>query len=452
MKWIARIRKIIGAGLVVAAVSACELFDPNPVPRGWNERSYSGGQTPREHPSRKENESHRKVLLVYSAGYNSLRSYLKEDIQDLWKGYIPGNMIQDDVLLVFSHLNAKNEDYTTPSERVLFRLAKDRNGAVVADTLLRMPHGSASTGACMAEILGYINDHFPAKSYGMVFSSHGSGWFPPGYYAHPENKYFDYISWVGRPRRLPRGTYWPEPMDGPAVKSIGQEQIGDESSEMTLLEFAEAFPMHFDYILIDACLMGGVETAYAFKDICDGIGFSQAEVLADGFDYKAIAHHLLEQETPDPVQVCKDYFEYYNAQTGSFRSATISFVSSNGMEALAATCKTLFEKYRTQIAAVDYKKVQNFGRRMNDGGDRSWYFDLKDILQKAGASEEDLTALQASLDGCIVYKAATEKLLGSIPIKEFCGLTMYLPAYGTDLLDTYYRTNISWNDATELVQ
>lgn len=451
MKWIAHIWGIAAAALMAAAVSSCELFETNPVPRGWNEGPSAGGQ-PESHPARVPSESSRKVLLIYSAGYNSLRSYLKEDIQDIWKGYIPGSRLQDDVLLVFSHLNAGSQDYTTPTERVLFRLTKDREGQVVSDTLLRLPHGSAASRECLAEVLGFVKDNFPAEGYGMIFSSHGSGWFPPEYYSRPENKYFDYISWESVRTQRRTGTFWPEPMDGPPVKSIGQEQIGDDSSEMTLREFAEAFPMHFDYILIDACLMGGVETAYECKDICDGIGFSQAEVLADGFDYTTVAHHLLEVETPDPVKVCSDYFNYYNAQSGTFRSATISFVNCAGLDGLAACCKELFARYRTEIAAVNYKKVQNFGRRMNDGGDRSWYFDLKDVLEKAGARDEDLAALQAALDNCILYKAATPILLGSIPINAFSGLTTYLPAYGTEYLDAYYKENISWNDATEFVQ
>ena len=80
-----------------------------------------------------------------------------------------------------------------------------------------------------------------------------------------------------------------------------------------------------------------------------------------------------------------------------------------------------------------------------------WYFDLKDVLEKAGASEEDLAALQEALDGCIVYKAATPRLLGTIDIRAFSGLTVYLPAFGTEFLDNYYKENVSWNDATSLV-
>ena len=46
----------------------------------------------------------RKVMILYSAGYNSLSNYLKEDIEDLKKGFIPGDRRSDNVLLVFSKL------------------------------------------------------------------------------------------------------------------------------------------------------------------------------------------------------------------------------------------------------------------------------------------------------------------------------------------------------------
>ncbi len=456
MKGRSLIRRIIGLALVPVLTVSCELFETHPVPKGWNE-GPQGGEEEMEHRGRTPSENERKVLIVYSAGYNTLRSYLKEDLEDLQKGYVPRNGLRDDVLLVLSHLNAKYGDYKTPTEPVLYRLTADRSGKVSADTLLRLTPGPVTTKETMRQVLEYVKTSFPAKSYGMVFSSHASGWFPPGYYAKPEDKYMDSISWEA-PRRKPSFTYggpvsvyWPEPAEGPAVKSIGQEQIDADSYEMTLREFAAAFPMHFDYILIDACLMGAVEAAYEFKDICDGVGFSQAEVLAEGFDYTKITRHLLENETPDPVSVCSDYFDYYNARSGSFRSATISFVRTDRMEALAEVCKTLFARYRPAMEVLNPKSVQNFGRKMSDGGDRGWYFDLKDVLEKAGASEEDLAALQEALDGCIVYKAATPRLLGTIDIRAFSGLTVYLPAFGTEFLDNYYKENVSWNDATSLV-
>lgn len=438
-------------GILAGAVS-CDLVDPDPHPRGWSEGKQS---TRKETPSRVVPEPTRKVLLIYSAGYNSLYSYLKDDLRDLRQGYLPRMRGKDDVLLVLSHLCAKSKDYTTPTSPVLYRLGDDGTGAVVADTLLRLEAGTpATTGETLSQVLGYVREHFPARSYGMIFSSHATGWLPPGYYTRPEDKYSDAIIWNAPRRRPAYGSpleaSWPEWDEGPAVKSVGQEQIGSLSHEMTLREFAAAFPMHFDYILFDACLMGGVEVAYELKDICDGIGFSQAEVLAEGFNYKTLTHHLLENETPDPVSVCSDYFESYDVQTGMMRSATISFVRTDRMEALAEACAPLFEKYRDALGSVDRKKIQNFGRKIG-GYDHGWYFDLKDMLAKAGASEEDLSALQEALDGCIVYHAATPVLLGSIPINAFCGLTVHLPSFGTPYLNQFYQDNVSWNDATNLI-
>ena len=455
MTGIWRFLRATALAVLTAGLTACELFETDPVPRGWNEGG-SGKASREEHGARIATESTRKVLILYSAGYNTLRSYLKSDIEDLWDGYLPGPRAKDDIMLVFSHLNAKPGDYTIPSERYLFRLMKDLDGKVVADTLLRLPHAAATTGEALSEVLTYVQNHFPARSYGMIFSSHASGWLPPGYYANPEDKYSDSIVWNSyAPRKIPcygspSPHPWPEEADGPAVKSVGQEQIGSLSYEMSLREFAEACPIHFDYILFDACLMGGVEVAYEFKDICDQIGFSQAEVLAEGFNYSTLTHHLLEKDDPDPVSVCRDYFESYDKRTGNMRSATISMIDCTALEPLADICKALFEKYRVQLSAVNPDAIQNFGRKMS-GYDHRWYFDLKDVLEKSGASAEDLAALQEALDGCIVYKAATPRLLGTIDIRAFSGFTVHLPAFGTDYLNNYYKQNVSWNDATSLV-
>ena len=456
MKLMRKFTHILLVVAILTGTASCSFFDTTPTPRGWEE----GGARERgriEPETRTISEPVRKVMILYSAGFNSLHNYLKEDQADLREGYIPGRMIKDDVLLVFSHLCNKAYDYKTPTSPVLYRLTKDNEGKVVADTLLRLAAGTpVATKETLAEVLRYVKIHFPAKSYGMIFSSHASGWLPPGYYSSPEEEYSNTIAW-NAPRRRPAAYgsgpvpySWPEWDEGPAVKSVGQEQIGSDSYELTLREFAEAFPMHFDYILIDACLMGGAEVAYTFKDICDQVGFSQAEVLAEGFNYKTLTSHLLAPETPDPVSVCSDYFEYYNARSGSFRSATISVIRTDGMDRLAAVCKTLFAKYAAEMAAVNPKSIQNFGRNVG-GYDHGWYFDLKDILAKSGATEEDLATLQEALDGCVVYKAATPVLLGSIPINAFSGLTMHLPAFGTPYLNEYYRDNVSWNDATELI-
>ena len=88
------------------------------------------------------------------------------------------------------------------------------------------------------------------------------------------------------------------------------------------------------------------------------------------------------------------------------------------------------------------------------------FFDLKDMLREAGASDEDLALLQGALDEAILYKNHTPRFI-SVKLERCCGLSMYLPSrsdnttdiwHGTEFLDGFYRSNISWNDATGLVQ
>ena len=87
---------------------------------------------------------------------------------------------------------------------------------------------------------------------------------------------------------------------------------------MELPDFAEAIPMKLDYILFDACLMGGIEVAYELRGKCSLLGFSQTEVLAEGLDYKTLTQHLLQKEKPYPEGVCADYFTQYDIQSGVY--------------------------------------------------------------------------------------------------------------------------------------
>ncbi len=381
--------------------------------RSSSERSYSM-------PSR-------RVMVMISAGYNSLSGYLSEDLKDLESGYIPeGTYFNADVLLVLARLPKSAGDYASPSTPVLYRLWANRSGEVQRDTI-QVWGGDTQlcTRETIHEALSTTQKKYPAQSYGVVFSSHGSGWLPPGYYTDPSK--FEPSS----------GSLW-------SLRSIGQDKTPSGGTEMDLNDFADAIPMHLDYCLIDACLSGCVEVAHALKGKADIVGFSPTEVLADGFDYKNITTHLFAKPL-DPVEVCREYFAYYNAQSGSNRSATITAVDTRKMDALEAVCKELFEAYRPILKTMSGGNVQGYFRY-----DRHYFYDLRDILVQAGISEQEKTRLDAALSQFIVYQAATDYFL-SIPLTRVCGLSMYLPSMGSTYLNNYYKEHVSWNQATELV-
>lgn len=411
-------------------------------------------------------ETDRHVMIYYAAGYNDLTPYLKEDIADIAKGsYLPGNTRRgDDVVLVFSKLAVSDVDFSTPVIPVLTRLYRDRNGTTVTDTLRKWDTDLlAATPETFHNVLAYIHDAFPAKDYGLIFSSHSTGWVPIDYYTHPTTK-------ASAARRAPGhpadgdgdGLFKNEDPSLPPVKSVGRDLNGRRGtytmeSEIDMEAFAAAIPFHLDYILFDACLMGGIEMAYALRDKCDRIGFSQTEVLADGFNYGHLAARLVGHGTPDPQAVCEDYFAQYENKSGVWQSATISLVRCDAIEGLTQVCARLFDRYRDAIAALDPAAVQRFGRKHN-GYYHNWYFDLRDILVQAGISATETAELDAALDACISYKAHTPGFFIGDPqdsgfeITAFCGLSMYLPAAGNAFLDTYYRSTISWNKVTGLVE
>ena len=337
------------------------------------------------------------------------------------------------------------------------RIYKGYGGEVVTDTLVRYPASVHSADpAQLNAVLTYVRDNFPAKTYGMIFSSHATGYLPAGYYANPKDyMYAPSSAIMGRQghQKPHYGVPYVEPEHDPSlpmVKSVGQDQVGTYgaylSYEIQIEDFAKALPMYLDYILFDACLMGGVEVAYELAGKCGLVGFSQTEVLAEGFDYEEIPTRLLHGGNPDPQAVCEDYFQQYDIQSGIYRSATISMVDCSKMEPLAEVCRELFEKYREPMRLVDPETIQRFYRY-----DYHWFYDLTDIVAKSGAADEELQALNDALEQCVVYKAATPEFMGSFTIDTYSGFSMYLPSHGSLELDKYYKT-LQWNIATGLVE
>ncbi|MGP1393479.1 MAG: clostripain-related cysteine peptidase [Candidatus Cryptobacteroides sp.] len=460
--------KAIGTVLAITALAiSCNELDDFNTEFGNLHQGIANGKSsgPDFIKERTVSKEIRKVMILYSAGYNSLSNYLKEDIEDLKKGFIPGDRRSDNILLVFSKLPISAGEYRTKTSPVLFRLYKNNKGKCIADTLLTLPPGTiAASTATFGKVMNYIKDNFNAAGYGLIVSSHATGWLPNGYYNNPSMYDPTWSKGSSTWRRFARASGAPDityneipfpyieiPQDPnlPAVKSITQEVFIENNLKMSyeaeLVAFANAIPMHLEYLLFDACLMGGIEVAHAFKDKTSYIGFSQTEVLAEGYDYNTIAKHLIETREPDAKSVCSDFFDYYNKQSGQYRSATISFVDCSKIDNLAAVCKEMFTKYRAGLNSIDFLSVQRYYRFH-----RHWFYDLKDIIAKSGASEEDLAKLQKALDDVIVYKGATPAFLG-IDINTFSGFSMYLPAHGSPFLNNYYKT-LSWNTATSLVQ
>ncbi len=406
----------------------------------------------------------RRVLLFYECAFNDIGSYLATNMDDpdkgLPAGYIPSK--SSDVLLVYSRISKNNGAYT-PVKSYLRRIYKTSKGKMVSDTLKTFESSViAASPSTMREVLNFVKEEFPAKSYGLVFSSHGSGWLPAGYYyspsqfeSDPKNK----ISSAARaivlnaeqaPRLpVPEGNlsdtdpYWG------MTRSIGQDYISGSyfGHEMSISEFADGIPYHLDYILFDMCFSGGVEVAYGLKDKADYLGMSPAEVIGEGmYDYTKIASFLLDRESPDLEGLFKDAFEMYNNKDGQYRSATVNLVRTDRLDNLASVCSKLFNEYSDTLSNAPVKQIQGYFRE-----NRHYFYDLEDTFRKCTSSREDLESLTDAIARCVVYKNATPRFLNTFDIETYSGFSIYLPCAGTTLLDSYYKKE-AWNKATGLVK
>ena len=404
------------------------------------------------YPDRQSGRAREKVFIVYSMGYNNLSYDLCEDIDELLKGKVPSFSPSDNAIVVFNHSTFNNRsNYRTETSPVLYHAYKMADGTVRKDTLVVYQEGRiAADKDMLREVLTQVKTLFPAKSYGMLVSSHATGWAPEMYcYSPPDKMYSNY--WASQQKEFrPLDKYTDE---RPLTRSIGAHFNGSASnmSEIELQDFADEIPFHLDFIIFDCCLMGGVEVAYELRNVCDKVCFSQTEILAGGMDYKKMAQYIFDSKEANLESIANDYYKKYAYQASlTDRSATVSVVDCRKLEGVAEIVKRNSEAIRALANnSTDRRKVQTYFQSSltrNHG----LFYDLEDIVIKAGASESDLNALSDALNECIICKYATPTFLTDLKIERHSGLSMYLPDPDRRTLNVYYPT-LDWNKATGLI-
>ena len=356
----------------------------------------------KKEPDCEQISTHRTVL-VYLGVDNNFRDEAKEKIEMLtsnWDRSFDGN------LLVYADAGEKP---------VLVHIYHTKQRGVVADTIETYTAENSASPAVFARVLNKVKAYRPADSYGLVVLSHASGWLPAE---------------MSSPIRL---------------KSVILDTGVSEAKYMELADFAEAIPYKLDFIIFDACFMGSVEVCYELKDKANYIVASPAEVLAPGFVYTSMMRHLFKPQ-PDLTAVAREFYEYYNNQSGLFRSATVSVVKTSELEALISVVKEITAE--ANLLPEDLNNIQTFGY-----GSQKIYFDMGDFLQKT--SPEKQKEIEAALDLCVVYKAHTPSYYSAATnklheINAFSGLSVYIPQAAYPEANRAYG-NLKWTNAADII-
>lgn len=376
-----------------------------------------------------------QVLIYCGLGYNNLSGNLKTNIQDMQSDLLPG-LWQDKAVVAFCH-NTVGSSYTTPSPPCLIRFWRGSDGKPVADTIKTYDEISLSASKeTLRAALEEIVQMFPAEHYGMLFSSHGSGWVPGNYSSGSEQ--------VSPLSRIPESeTSWPE------TKAVGNQFVGSSSNvrwiEMT--DFVDAIPVKLDYLILDNCLSGCVELAYELRGTCHYLVASPTEILTSGMVYDRLIRLMMNGDQPDLEAYCKAYYDFYNGQSGSLRSGTVVLVDCSKLDALADSFRSILDKHRESLVTGLTRTVQRYYYASSK---LRFYYDLRDLCEQLGASSAELSALDAALADCIPYHAETPTFF-DLPLERCCGLSVYIPEPGRTQLNARYKT-LSWNNRVRLVQ
>ena len=435
---------------IAAALLACIVSCSGPLDIEFNSNLSHPQQQRPDGATLKDTPNERRVFVLFSFGYNNLSYDLNEDIEEMITGVLPEYGLDKNVVLVLRHGTAKSSNYSLPSSPVLTHFYT-KNGNIIRDTLKVYSDTTvASRKSLVNDVLTIAKTRFPAKSYGMLISSHGTGWAPQGYCYSPKDKTSSSIWSLNT-----SGYDGPEKyhQDKPLLKSIGAHYNGSAARqiEIEIPDLAEAIPMHLDYILFDACFMGCVEVAYELRDKCDQICFSQTEVLAGGMDYKNLLSVLFNHDDIDLTACAENYFNMYkDASLSWMRSATVSVVDCTKLDPLAETVAKLSEKIRAMAATTSRHSVQGYFQPRYDRY-HGIFYDLEDIVAKSGATEEELAELRAALDECVLCKYATARFLDEFTINTHCGLSMYLYDSDRYILNEYYKS-LKWEQKTGLIK
>ncbi|MBQ7222674.1 MAG: hypothetical protein IJS02_04325 [Bacteroidales bacterium] len=369
-----------------------------------------------------------RAILIYFAGNNNLSYYMKQNLNDIYGTNFVPRYTSDTVLLVFEHMIDR-----TPLLRRYYRTDQgDLIGEVITVYDKSFSSGKVES---FTQVEKEAFSKFPAKSKGLMVSSHGSGWLPEGYYSDPQDFSEDRLIQFQMERTLDEGI----------VKSSDPETDNksicyDGYLEFDVAKWAKAMNEHYEFICLDACFMSSIEVVYELRHNADYILASPTEILAYGYPYKEVFDNLILGGESNLKNFCNEMLAYHLQQE---RSCTITLTKCSGLEMLASFTRQLYAQRKTERAAVNPNAVQPFFRSSDD-----WFYDLGDYIEHF-ATPEEYQAYDLLLRKVVINKANTSKFL-SLPIIKNSGLSTYIPKARYPKLNAYYKT-LEWNKDTNSI-
>lgn len=387
---------------------------------------------------------YKDVFIYYGSGYNNLSSALNGNINTLKRGtYIPDRK-DSKAMVVYCQNTYSSSNYSTPNVSHLVWIYKSDN-RVICDTLKTYPATlNSATSECLSTVLNDIDAKFKSESYGLLISSHATGYLPERYLYSEDHKNIN-----NRPWSLGKLAYEEEEYNYPLTKTVCAyfDKSPSNSIEIEIEDFADAIPFKLEYLIFDACLMGGIESAWALKDVCDYMIASPCEVLSMGIDYYNLIQRLFGSAYPDYNAICTDYYNLYIVQTDEYnKSASISLYDMSKINAVKEAYSIILrenaESYLALQERSNNKRSTVQGYFYRETYPKQYFYDILDLARVIGAEKDQLNALEIALDNFVKLHKETPSFFGT-PLDRCSGLSVYLPRSDWKNLNESYK-KLSW--------
>lgn len=337
-----------------------------------------------------DNGKARRTVIVYIMAENSLNEYVENDSIEIAEG---ARDIPDSVNFIVYKDDVKLPIIYTVSKKEGFRAWKK----------FTFDHDSADS-ITMRNTFGLIARNFPAKHYGLVLWSHGSGW-------------------VSRTEKIRK------------KRTIGVDNnhngTDNSGTRMNISELRWAIDNNFhpDYILFDACFMQSIEVAFELRNSTDYTIGSPAEIPGDGAPYHKIMRSLCSGDAKD---IADSYFNFYEHSDG----VALSVVNCKELDYLAQQSTPYIQKIWKDGISVNTSGIQFYGPYCDEF---SWVpepFDMRGTMHKF-LSEEDYTTWNQALEQVLVFQKSTDDWSTSFEAGKhnrltdrtyYCGLGMFIPS------------------------
>lgn len=420
-----------------------------------------------------------RTVLVYMAAQNSLgaKGYAQQDSTEMANGM----------------------QYLRKGERVLMflddnrppRLYELRQG-LKRPRLLRQWETDVNSAdpKQLTEMLQFMQTFSPSTSYGLVLWSHATGWVPsPKSVAAAENTASaaafsplpsHNIAAGATHEQLTRNNLWWSDSEMPSsghtsptstattqvrsrrgsgvkTQSYGMDvgpdgnwardvaALGGNADEINIDDLEQAIQnsgIHLRFLHFDCCLMGGIETYYALRNVADYIAGSPMEISAiGGFYTDMLRWGYFSENIEDLGTTYTNYYINRGSQSyGDNFGLVFSIVRTDRLQGVA---DALAAELPTQLPAVekngalqypDVEQAQDYSRYSQRFFWRPHYYDMNDVLRRT-FSPESWQRVKRALDAATVYKFATPRFFTGltyydeiyVDLNNYCGISMFVP-------------------------